>query len=246
LHRLHLYASPCTGAFSLIGRRTLVATALVAGALTLLLASCGDSASDAAPSLRIPARAEYDPPRRATAPDARPAPQRRASVWRVVDGDTVELVFDDGNGQADEGEFEKVRVRGIDTPEHHASSKLTRDAERSALDREAIRALGRAATAHAESLLPLGTVVTVEGDQGLTTIPRDRYGRLVVYLLVEDAAGQPFDFGARMIADGYAHAYDGGGQYPHKRMEYYRALQHHAREQALGLWTSDTGARLAP
>jgi micrococcal nuclease len=207
---------------------TLLAVALVAGALALVFTGYRDSASVAPPFLHDPARAEHDPP--------------RASIWRVVDGDTVELVFDDGDGEADEDEFEKVRVRGIDTPEKHASSKLDRHAEHSALDRETIRTLGKAATAHAESLLPLGTVVIVEGDD------RDRYGRLVAYLLVEDAAGQPFDFGGRMIADGYAHAYDGGGRYPHERMDYYRALQRAAREQARGLWATDgtATARLSP
>lgn len=197
---------------------------LVAGALTLLLAGCRYSASDAPPVPHDRVQTEH----------------RTASVWRVVDGDTVELVFDEGDGQAEDDAFEKVRVRGVDTPEHHASSKLTRDAERARLDRETVRALGRAATAHAEALLPLGTRVAVEGTG------RDRYGRLVAYLLVEDAAGQPFDFGARMIADGYAHAYDGGGRYPHPRMDYYRALQRAAREQALGLWTTGATARLSP
>jgi micrococcal nuclease len=165
---------------------------------------------------------------------------RVASVWRVIDGDTVEIVFDDGDGQAEEDEFEKVRVRGIDAPESHASSKLDRDAERSALDRQTVRTLGEAAAAHAEALLPPGTAVAVEGRE------RDRYGRLVAYLAVEDAAGPPFDLGARMIADGFAHAYDGGGRYPHERMDYYRHIERYARAQRLGLWADGRLAPLTP
>ncbi|MEP0546397.1 MAG: thermonuclease family protein [Rhodothermales bacterium] len=199
---------------------------LVASAL---LAGCRDA--DLAPA-RSPR----------TVPLAAPHAERYpAVVWRVIDGDTVELVLDDGD-PIEEGKFVKVRVRGIDTPEHHASSKLDRDAERSAIDRRTIRTLGTAATAHAESLLPLGAAVTIEGSD------RDRYGRLVAFLSAEDAAGQPFDFGGRMIGDGYAHAYDGAGRYPHPRMSYYRALQRQAREHGLGLWAADPDAtaRLSP
>ena len=198
-----------------------------------LLAGCRTPERERAPATDVTAASEAATSQSPASPRA--APGADASVWRVIDGDTVELVVDTGY-DATERAFERVRIRGIDTPEHHASSKLDRDAARSALDRETIRALGKAATSHAAFLLPLGTVVTVDGTE------RDRYGRLVAYLAALDAAGQPFDVGARMIADGFAHAYDGGGRYPHARMDHYRALERIAREQGRGLWDSDADA----
>lgn len=157
------------------------------------------------------------------------APGEPYTVERVVDGDTIELT--DARGRK-----EKIRVQGIDTPETHASSKLDRDDARSALDRETIRALGAAASGYAASLLLPGAAVRVVADG------RDRYGRLVGYIEAEDAFGQPFDFGGRMVADGYAHAYDGGGRFPHERMDYYRSLQHEAREMGAGLWADNLAA----
>lgn len=151
------------------------------------------------------------------------APGASYTVGRVIDGDTILLL--DASGAE-----ERVRVQGIDTPETHASSKLDRDDERSGLDRETIRQLGNAASDHAAQLLPEGRTVRVVSDG------RDRYGRLVGYIEAADDFDQPFDFGGRMVSDGYAHAYDGGGRFPHPRMDYYRGLERRARDQQVGLW----------
>ena len=121
-------------------------------------------------------------------------PGQLYTVARVIDGDTILLL--DASGAE-----ERVRVQGIDTPETHSSSKLTRDDERSVLDRETIRQLGEAASDHAIQLLIEGSTVHVVSDS------RDRYGRLVGYVEATDDFGQSFDFGGRMVADGYAHAY---------------------------------------
>ena len=155
-------------------------------------------------------------------------------VVRVVDGDTVELSGPDGR-------TEKVRVRGIDTPESHASSKLDRDAARSDLGRGAIRELGRAASAHAAALLPSGVSVVLEERP-----ERDRYGRLVSYVDVAADARGPYDVGARMIAEGYAHAYTGGGRYPHPNADDYAALEREARSSRAGLWADGALGELSP
>ena len=157
------------------------------------------------------------------------APGERYTVGRVVDGDTI-LLLDE---QCSE---ERVRVRGIDTPETHASSKLDRDDQRSVLDRETIRQLGKEASEHAARLLIEGHEVRV------ISVGRDKSGRLVGYIQAADDFDQPFDFGGRMVSDGYAHAYDGGGRYPHERMDYYRGLERQAREQHVGLWADDLAA----
>ena len=162
------------------------------------------------------------------------APGERYTVGRVVDGDTI-LLLDEQGGE------ERVRVQGIDTPETHASSKLDRDVaraqgRRSVLDRETIRQLSKEASDHASRLLIEGREVRVTSDG------RDRYGRLVGYIQTTDDFDQPFDFGGRMVSDGYAHAYDGGGRYPHERMDYYRGLERQAREQRVGLWADGLAA----
>ena len=147
----------------------------------------------------------------------------RFVVERIVDGDTVKLTRPDGT-------TETVRIQGIDTPEKHTTPKLIRDAEHAGIEREVVKALGIAATEHAERLLPVGSVVHVVGTQ------RGKYGRLVGYIEAGGQSGASFDFGGRMIADGYAHAYDGGGRFPHEREDYYEALERQARSTSAGLW----------
>jgi endonuclease YncB( thermonuclease family) len=65
---------------------------------------------------------------------------------------------------------------------------------------------------------------------------RGAYGRLVGYIEAGSESGASFDFGGRMIADGFAHAYDGGGRFPHERRGYYDALEGQARATSAGLW----------
>lgn len=81
-----------------------------------------------------------------------------AVVSRVVDGDTVDLSFRGRPG-------ERVRLLGIDTPE-----TVKPDSP--------VECFGPEASARTEELLPEGTEVVVQRDEE----PRDRYGRLLVYL----------------------------------------------------------------
>jgi micrococcal nuclease len=87
-----------------------------------------------------------------------PGDARTARVERVVDGDTVRLR---GIGP--------VRLIGIDTPETHGGRT---------------ECFGPEATRYVEGLLPRGAEVRyVVGED-----PRDRYGRLLVYLYTPDGA----------------------------------------------------------
>jgi micrococcal nuclease len=79
---------------------------------------------------------------------------RRATIVRVVDGDTLVV---DGD--------ERVRLIGINTPE-------TKD------PRRPVECFGREASAAAEALLPPGTEVVLEADVEAT----DRYGRTLAYV----------------------------------------------------------------
>jgi micrococcal nuclease len=93
-----------------------------------------------------------------TTTTADPAPAipdgRRATIVRVVDGDTLVV---DGD--------ERVRLIGINTPE-------TKD------PRRPVECFGREASAAAEALLPPGTEVVLEADVEAT----DRYGRTLAYV----------------------------------------------------------------
>jgi micrococcal nuclease len=97
-----------------------------------------------------------------------------ASVSRVVDGDTVHV-------QLRSGRDERVRLIGIDTPEIGEC-----DAGR--------------ATALAQRLAA-GRAATLIGDP--TQATRDRYGRLLAYVVVPGAG----DLGYRELAQGYARVY---------------------------------------
>jgi micrococcal nuclease len=80
-----------------------------------------------------------------------------ATVTHVVDGDTVDLELAGG--------AERARLLGIDTPE-----TVKPDAP--------VDCFGPEASARTKALLPPGTTVLVQRDRE----PRDRYGRLLVYL----------------------------------------------------------------
>ena len=88
-------------------------------------------------------------------------PVGSATVERVIDGDTVELVID--------GQPERVRLIGIDAPES-VSPKVPEQC----FGAEASKALA--------GLLPAGTTVRIERD----VEARDRYHRLLLYLYRPD------------------------------------------------------------
>lgn len=167
----------------------------------------------------------------ATLACSRPA-AGQTSVVRVIDGDTYEL--SDG---------ERVRLIGIDTPEKHASAKLTRDARRSGRDAAALQQLGTRASRHARQLVQ-GRRVTLEYDPAnAATGHRDRYGRILAYVWASDAAGRRFMVNEQLIADGYAHAYT---QYPFDHAARFLAAERRAREAGRGLWGDGLGAGAAP
>jgi len=85
-------------------------------------------------------------------------------VISVVDGDTVDVVDGSGGGRV------RVRVLGIDTPE-------TKD------PRRPVQCWGPEASAFAERVL-LGQRVSLYTDPTQST--RDRYGRLLAYIVLPD------------------------------------------------------------
>ncbi|WP_276956366.1 thermonuclease family protein [Allomeiothermus silvanus] len=99
--------------------------------------------------------------------------QGPVAVLRVVDGDTVDL---EGLG--------RVRLIGIDTPESSANDRARLQARQSGREVEEVVRLGQEAKRFTESLLR-GKRVWLE----LDVQERDRYGRVLAYLYLEDPRG---------------------------------------------------------
>ena len=141
------------------------------------------------------------------------------NVSRVVDGDT--LVLDDGT---------KIRLIGIDAPESSENDKLEKDAERTQRDKETLKRLGAKSTEYLNGICK-DKKVRLEYDVDR----KDRYGRTLAYLYLEDG----MSINAQMIKAGFAHAYT---SFPFKYMKEYRNLEAFARAAKKGLWAEDSPA----
>jgi micrococcal nuclease len=140
------------------------------------------------------------------------------TINRVIDGDT--LLLDN---------CERVRLIGVDCPEVHTSNKLRKDAERSQQDIETIRMLGQKSSAFVKKLVA-GKRVRLEYDQANAAIGhRDRYGRILAYVYLED---ETF-LNEEIVKKGYGVAYT---KYPFKYMDEFRTYEREAREKRRGLW----------
>jgi micrococcal nuclease len=142
-----------------------------------------------------------------------------ATLVRVVDGDTIEIML---NGQK-----EKVRLIGVDTPEKFASDKLHRDAARTGQDEATIQALGERASAFTKSSVQRGDTVQVEYDQQ----PRNKYQQLLAFVWLSD--GRMLN--ETIVCEGYGNALT---RYPFRSdyMARFRSCERQARKQGKGLW----------
>ncbi len=136
------------------------------------------------------------------------ASMNRASVERIVDGDTIVVVFASGAGFA---KAEKIRLIGVDTPE---TVDPRRPVERFGM--EASKYVGRKLQ---------GKTVCLAFEQKL----RDNYGRLLAYVFLEDGSCVNLD----IVAQGYGFAYT---RYPFYFMHDFRKAESTARAKKLGLW----------
>ncbi|MCX7786992.1 MAG: thermonuclease family protein [Spirochaetes bacterium] len=109
--------------------------------------------------------------------DADLSQMAKATVTRVVDGDTIEVAL--------EGKAYKVRLIGVDTPETVAPGR-------------AVERFGKEASQFTRSKLEKKTVY-LAFDWELN----DRYGRLLAYVYLPDRTC----FNAELIRLGYGHAY---------------------------------------
>ena len=125
-------------------------------------------------------------------------------VERVIDGDTIRVRY--------QGKTFTVRLIGVDTPETKHPTK-------------AVQHFGREASAFTKAHLE-GKLVALVKDRTGDTV--DRYGRLLRHVLLDGD-----NFNARLIREGYAHAYR---LFPFSKRTEFIQLEEQARRRWIGLW----------
>ena len=135
------------------------------------------------------------------------------AVLKVVDGDTISI---DMNGKK-----ETVRLIGINTPE-------TVD------PRRPVECFGKEASNKAREILT-GKRVRIETDASQSD--RDKYGRLLGYVIREDG----LFFNKYMIAEGYAYEYTYHVPYMYQRE--FKEAQRSAQANEKGLWAPGVCAK---
>lgn len=131
-------------------------------------------------------------------------------VVKVIDGDTVRVLID--------GHEETLRLIGINTPE-------TVD------PRRPVQCFGKEASEKAKEILS-GSHILLEGDP--TQGERDKYGRLLRYVLLPDGT----NFNRKMIEEGYAYEYT--YDVPYRYQTEFKEAERNAREGRRGLWSKET------
>jgi inner membrane protein len=134
-----------------------------------------------------------------------------AYILRVLDGDTVELLY--------QGKAEKARLVGVDTPE-------TKD------PRKPVQCFGPEASNFTTTTLPRGLEARITwnpiGDK------RDKYNRLLVYLWVQLDDDEPLElFNAALVRLGYARVYP---FFKFDRLQEFRNFEAAAMAEKAGLW----------
>jgi len=146
--------------------------------------------------------------------ESSPAPAAyaaNATLVRVVDGDTVEVEVD--------GQREKVRLIGIDTPETKKPNSP-------------VECFGPEASAFTTSLLPDGTPLLLERD----VEARDDYDRLLAYVYRADDG---LFVNLEIVAQGYANLLTFPPNVAH--VDDFVAAARAAEAADLGLWRACSG-----
>jgi len=133
----------------------------------------------------------------------------KATVIRHIDGDTVELEFK--NPIPPINKTEKIRMIGVDTPETVHPKKQ-------------VEFFGKEASDFTKKAL-LGKDIFVALDWDT----RDKYGRLLAYIYLQD--GECFN--AKLLKEGMAHCYT---RFPFQFLDEFRQYEAAARAQKRGLW----------
>ncbi|MFD1570002.1 thermonuclease family protein [Halorubrum laminariae] len=186
--------------------------AVLAVALFIGLAGCGGMAgNDERPSPSADAADETRGPDSGT--------EWVVTVTRVIDGDTIEVAFPNG-------ETDTVRLLGVDTPETTRDSVTPEEfgIPDTAAGRDHLHTWGQRATRYATDTLANETV-RIETDPDANR--RGGFGRLLAYVYVDGE-----NVNEQLLANGYARLYDT----PFSMREALRETEREARAESAGLW----------
>ena len=147
-------------------------------------------------------------------------PSWNVTVTRVIDGDTVEIRYENGS-------TETVRLLGVDTPETPPNPVSPGEFEGipdSNAGRDHLTEWGGRATGFAENNLAGRNVRLVVDSQADR---RGGYGRLLGYIYVDDE-----NFNHLLLTNGYARLYESEFRYRDR----FAAAEATARQERVGLW----------
>ena len=136
--------------------------------------------------------------------EAKPAGRQ---VTRVVDGDTLILSPND-----------RVRLIGVDTPETVHPKKM-------------VECYGKEAKEYTRSTVAGQNIRLVLDDANAARRHKDRYGRTLGYVYLQDG----MMLNAELIRRGFAHAYI---RFPFRYLVEFRRMEQEARGRGVGLWSS--------
>ena len=149
-----------------------------------------------------------------------PGPSWNVTVTHVVDGDTVDVRYENGS-------TETVRLLGVDTPETPPNTVSPTEFEGvpdTDAGREHLTAWGGRATEFAERKVA-GREVRLVVDNAADR--RGGYGRLLGYIYVDGE-----NFNHLLITNGYARLYESEFQYRDR----FAAAEATAQQEGVGLW----------
>jgi len=147
-------------------------------------------------------------------------PSWNVTVTYVVDGDTVDVQYENGS-------TETVRLLGVDTPETPPNSISPGEFEGipdSDAGRKHLTSWGEQATTFAERELAGENVQLVVDDRADR---RGGYGRLLAHIYVDGE-----NFNQRLLAEGYARLYES----PFTYREEFAETEATAQRNGVGLW----------
>lgn len=177
----------------------------------VLLAGCSGAVPQPTP--------DSEPTTDAAAAD-RPGSSWNVTVTRVIDGDTVEIRYENGS-------TETVRLLGVDTPETPPNSVSPGEFEGipdTDAGRDHLIVWGGRATGFAERNLAGRNVRLVVDSQADR---RGGYGRLLGYIYVDDE-----NFNQLLLTNGYARLYESEFRYRDR----FAAAEATAQQEGVGLW----------
>jgi micrococcal nuclease len=156
---------------------------------------------------------------------ATPADGLRVTVTQVVDGDTIDIEFQNGTSDT-------VRLLGVDTPEVHVETDPAEweGVPSSQAGRDCLREEGYDASDYVSNQIA-GETVTIQFDDAADR--RGSYGRLLAYVIVD---GENLNY--QLVNQGYARVYDS----TFSLSESFYTAESSARSAESGAWRCQNAA----